>query len=484
MLERLLRDSAIYSLAALLSRAIGLTLLPVYAFALDPAQFGAFDLVTTLGVLVALVVPLEVSQGLGRLYSEGDAKRRQGLVNSAWWFTVVMLAAFVMASNLLAPQIASGLLGSPETTGTVEVAAGYIALNGLFFLAQMQLRWSMRSGRYLAVNFLYSMAMIVMSVLAVVLFHSGLPGLLAAQSLATALGVTGCIVGSGGISIGLSFDRRLLAEMLRYSTPLVPSGVASFAMLYFNRLALAHFGSLSDVAIYGVANRFGSMITLLIVGIQGALMPLVYSHYRSPETPRQIARLFAGFSALAMTACLALTVATPFLVRTFAGTRYLASVPLVALLSPALLLSQMYIFAPGIAIAKKTYTQLTIVGISGAVSVSANIVLVPPMGSMGAAIATLVSSATMFVLWAYVSQRHYPVPFAWPALGISSTGFIAALVGSQLAEHHLRSSWAALLTGALLTIAFLVVLTRSRLVNLRDVKTVGLLLLSARTLRR
>ena len=39
--------------------------------------------------------------------------------------------------------------------------------------------------------------------------------------------------------------------MLRFSLPLVPSGIAVFVTLYIDRLMIAHFMTVADVGLFG-----------------------------------------------------------------------------------------------------------------------------------------------------------------------------------------------------------------------------------------
>src|SRR5471030_3242776 len=139
---------------------------------------------------------------------------------------------------------------------------------------------------------------------------------------------------------------------------------------------LIHFGSLEDVGLFGIGSRIAGLSALLILGIQAALTPLVYQHYREPETPHQVARLFGWFTAVALAGCLFLAVFARDLLAIFATAEYIRGASLVVFLAPALLLSQMYIFAPGIAIRKKTIWQLWVTLLSAAVSAAGNWLLV------------------------------------------------------------------------------------------------------------
>jgi O-antigen/teichoic acid export membrane protein len=164
-----------------------------------------------------------------------------------------------------------------------------------------------------------------------------------------------------------------------------------------------------------------------------ALTPLVYKHYRNPETPKQVARLFHWFVSIALSGCLFLTLFAKEFLILFATPEYLRGAGLVIYLAPALLLSQMYIFAPGIGIRKKTHWQLWITILAAIVSVAGNFLLVPVWGTVGAAVATLLSSVVFFAAWLIFSQRLYSIPYSWLQILFSTTAFIAcAALGTHL----------------------------------------------------
>jgi Na+-driven multidrug efflux pump len=83
----------------------------------------------------------------------------------------------------------------------------------------------------------------------------------------------------------------------------------------------------------------------------------------------------------------------------------------------------MYIFMPGMDIAKKTKGISAINITAGLINIPLNFLLIPYLGIMGAALATLCSSLLMFALYAYFSQKLYFVPHNWgriiPAILVS-----------------------------------------------------------------
>ena len=215
--------------------------------------------------------------------------------------------------------------------------------------------------------------------------------------------------------------------MLRFSLPLVPSGVAIFASFYVNRLILSAFATLPEVGILGVGQRVAGIATLLIVGLQGALTPLVYRHHHEPGVPAQLARIFEGFVAIALLTCLVLSVFARDLIGWLAAPGFGAAASLLPWLVPATLLSQMYIFAPGIAIARKTTWQLLLTSFSAVLAVGLNLLLIPSWGATGAAVASCAAAALFLACWVAASQRVYPLPLRWRSLAMVVPTYIGSL---------------------------------------------------------
>jgi O-antigen/teichoic acid export membrane protein len=155
-------------------------------------------------------------------------------------------------------------------------------------------------------------------------------------------------------------------------------------------------------------------------------MPLVYNHHADPRTPIELERIFRGFSALAVLFCAGLGLLAPEILMVLTTPVYYEAARVVPILTPAVLLAGMYVFAPGLAIVKRTKTIALLNALGAGLNLGGNIVLVPVLGIRGAALSTLVSAGLIFVLYMRHSQRHYPVPHGWAGLGIAA-GAVGAL---------------------------------------------------------
>jgi O-antigen/teichoic acid export membrane protein len=85
------------------------------------------------------------------------------------------------------------------------------------------------------------------------------------------------------------------------------------------------------------------------------------------------------------------------------------------------------VVAIGVGRAKRTQFNWVVTGAAAAVNIALNLILIPPYGMMGAAIATIAAYAVMFVGMVWWSQRIYPVAYQWRRV-VTAAGTGIALV--------------------------------------------------------
>lgn len=432
MLRQFFKDSAIYGGANILVRGISLLLVPLYTRALAPADYGIVDILTVLASFVTVTVALEIAQGVARYFPDTDDEHeRIGFASTSLWFSVAAYSAFLAITLLLADPLSAWLLESAGAVPVLRVSLLSIWLTGLFYLVQSQLRYSLRPREYALASLVFSFGSLATSALFVLILRQGVIGVFYGQALGAAVGLAVALFFSRGV-YRLRFDGTKLGELLRFSLPLVPSSVGVIVTMYVDRIAIKQLMTLSDVGLFGIGYRVASVTSLLMVGFTAALTPLVYAHYREPGTPFELARIFRYFTATALLVCLGLAVFARDILRVVAPPEYIQGASVVPMLAPALLLSGMYIFAPGLGIAKRTMI-ISGLNIGGAVmNTTLNFALVPHFGIQGAALATLLSNAAAFGANMVAGQRLYNVPHRWERLGLAVLGSLAVFVASEL----------------------------------------------------
>lgn len=435
MLKTLLRDAAVYGASTVLTRAVALLLVPVYTRVLVPAEYGAIDILGIFANFVTLTVALEVTQAVARFLPDArTVEERRRLVSTAALFSIGVYSVFLVVSLLFAELIRTTLVGSAVEPWAMVASLFAIWTVGIFQLLQNNLRFSPQPVAFTVASLAYSLTSISVSVLLVVGLSAGVGGVMVGQA---AGGLLGSAVAAwfGRGMYALRFSASALRRMLGFSAPLVPAGLGVFVTIYIDRIALNELASLTEVGVFGIGYRLASIVALLVLGFQMALTPLVYQRYRDPSTPGELARIFRVFVAVATVLSLALSLWAPEALRLATTPAYYAAEVIVPIMAPAILLSGMYVFMPGLAIARKTRI-IGVITISGAVlNTVLNFALIPYLGVSGAALATLTSSAAIFVAHATMSQRQYRAPHRWSQFAVVAGAYVLLVALGLLVGH-------------------------------------------------
>lgn len=432
MVRRFFKDSAIYAVANLAARGLSLFMVPYYVRVLSEADVGTLDILVAWGALAAVVTGLEIAIGMAREYAgQKDDESRREVSSTALWFSVGVYLLFLGGVLFAAGPLAQFLLGSADHAPAVMAAGASVAGGGIFVIISQQLRYMMKPHLFAATTLVNAFAGLSATVMFVSWLKLGVPGVF----LGTTTGLTaGCGLAWWFTRHNFSwrFSRTRCVHLLRFSLPLIPSSIAAVVSLNYGRIAIDELLSRDAVGVFGIAARLGSMITLVMAGFSSAMAPLVFSRHENKETPGDLARIFRIFCVAALLGSAGFILFTPEVLRVLTTPKYAGALPAIMILAPSALLSQMYIFAPGAWISRKTWC-ISAVNIGAAVlNVSLNWLLIPLLGLPGAAWAALGGAAVSFTLSMAVSQYFYPVPHHWRQLGLALAGTAALAAGGVI----------------------------------------------------
>lgn len=427
MIKQFFHDSLIYTIPSFLSRGISIILIPLYTRVMSPANYGAFDLLMMFGSIVNLTVALEISQGVARFFSaEKNAEKKVLYFSSGFWFTLACQCIFLILGVFFARDLAKIILDDETMMIPMTLAITQIFFIGILKIIQNQFKWELRSRTFAVTSIIISLVTGISSVLLAYVYKLGLNGILIGSIIGTIAGVIYGLVKLKG-SLRFSFDLNILREMIIYSWPLVFSGAAVFLNMYIDRFMIKEYLNLEQVGIYGIGMRIAGITGLIMIGSQGSLTPLILNHYAEENTPIKLAKIFRGFFALALLITLFLTLFADEVLWLMTTPQFYSASSLVIFLVPAVLLSNMYIFAPGISIVKKTGYFVLINSVGALFKYLINWFLIPIYGVSGAALSNFLGYFIVFGIYMYFSQKFYRVPHRWMSLATAGVSVMLLL---------------------------------------------------------
>jgi O-antigen/teichoic acid export membrane protein len=415
-LRRLGTQSAIYGLGGIVSRLIAVFLLPVYTVYLGRVGFGKIETIVALTSVLVIVLRLGITSAFFRFYFDSDDEAHRTLVvRTSFWFTMGMATLGLVVGFAAADPLARWLhLGDPwlVRAGFVGLWAqmNYAQLTSLFRVEERPVQFAIASVANVLITIGSTIALVVGA-------HKGAIGAVIGNFLGT-LTVYLALLGYRRYQLGLQFDRSLLRAMNRFGLPLVPSALALWVINLIDRFFINGFKGQAENGVYSLAVRIASVIIFAMTAFQLAWPAFAYSIKDDREARRTYAYVLTYLLFATCWLSLALGTLAPWIVHLFDPKHHFGrsaeAVPLLCFATAAY--SGYSVLAIGIGRMRQTQFNWVVSGFAAIVNVVLNLILIPPYGMIGAAIATLAAYVALFVGMWLRSRAVYAVPYQWRRL--------------------------------------------------------------------
>lgn len=473
--DKFIRDVAFSNLPVPFQKVRTYLWLVVLTRALGPAGFGAWSLFVVTLSTVTTVSTMNCGSSLMRFLS-GERSREE--VNQAFSTVLAMVAGAgaILAgiSMIFSRQIAAGIFGSARAGSLVTLLGIVLIFESLFEEMKNLLR-----ARRLNQSWAYfCFARLLPETAAVIVIAWWLKSVGAAAFAYAA--VTVCSVAGGMLylrmrrSVRLVRPRaRLFSKYARYGLPLLPGVFASTVSLGADKYMVSYYLGLKQVGIYGACFALSAVVFFLTGPINDVLFPELSALYDTErwsifrERFRGVQKFVFGFAcgAAAILAAFPRQVLAIVAPAEFASGRATLAVLGVQGIFMALVMLYVVILNTRLRVWSTTWFWV----LSGVAIVLLDVILIPPMGIVGAALSQLIATAAgALVLVAMhwdLFRRTFDV--AW----VLQTGFAFAAVWlvALVCKSSAATPVAGLLQIAAGAAAFVVSLLVTGYLNLRDV---------------
>jgi O-antigen/teichoic acid export membrane protein len=413
-LRRLATTGAAYTAASILSKVIAVALLPLYTRYLTTAAYGYAEVMFAAVVSASIVVRLGTVEALLRFYYKEDEDPSRVVATSfAALFWVATAAALIALP--FADQISQVLLvhSAPDL--------GRISIGGLWVLTMFEylltlFRLEERARAYFTTTIISVLAAIGLTVILVVGRGEGARGLLLGSYASGAAVVLGLIVIQRR-RLSLRVDRALLRRLMRFGLPTMPAELSLYLLNFVDRVIILRSAGAAQAGLYSLAVKFSQAVNVLVRGFQLAWPPLAYSIREDGEARRAYAVIVTWFVAGCAFVVTGMWLLSRWIVRALAAPEFFGSYKAIGLISTAVTLYALYMVLVVI-LGRTGRTEFNFPATIAALlaNVALNLLLVPPLGIVGAGIALVASYLVVLALMYGFTQRLFPVPYEWGRL--------------------------------------------------------------------
>lgn len=432
-LRKLAGQTAIYGVSSIVGRLLNYFLVPFYTRIFTTEQFGV---VTEMYAYVAFLVVI-LTYGMETAFFRFSTKTgRPASVYSTIVLSVISTSAiFILMCSIFSVPLGT-ILGYPNHTEYVIWFAFIVGLDAISAIPMAYLRQQSKAKRFLFVSLANVLVNIGLNLFFLVYcrgqydLHGEEANWLVQLCYDPEIGVGYVFISNLVASVvkilllspqvlrvRLQYELSLMKSMLRYALPLMILGLAGIVNETIDRVLLKHLldmpekQALAELGVYGACYKVAIIMSLGIQAFRYAAEPFFFSQEKATNAKQTYASVMRYFVILAAFLFLGIMLFID-LVMLFVGEEFREGQPVV----PILLIA--YVFY-GIVfnlsfwfkLSERTSWGAAISMVGAVITIGLNIWLIPIIGYMGSAWATLASYATMMLISFALGQFYYPIPY-------------------------------------------------------------------------
>jgi len=470
VLKRLVSHSAIYWVGTLLTKMIGFFLIPLYTRYLNPADYGILELLVLSVDIISLFLGLQLTNAVAKYYDSAEGISNKHKVVSTAIILLLVLGGSVFSGLIFFSDTVSAIVfDHTEHSQLFQIVFVAAFCSIIMQIPLLLLRIHDKSKQFVAITLSQVLLTVGLTIYFVVELELGVFGIVAANAIITSL-VCGYLLIITVTKVGLRFSSHYTREMIIYSAPLIPGVIGMFVIHFSDRFFLNSYASLDELGIYALAYKFGYLLSPLLIQPFGLVWgPKMFEVYRHENSHEILEKIFHGYAFLAITAFFTLSLFINELLIIMTTPQYYLSASLVPVIALAYALNALnrLVMTPFYTENKTKYIGI-INSAAAVVCIILNILLIKPLGGLGAAIATLLSFSFILITNAYFSAKVSTVRWPWASLiKIIAITVILLIVGELIAFDNLALSIA---FKGMIFITFLSLIYFSNYFDKNDVK--------------
>ena len=402
-LKKLLSNTAILGAGTFVSKVLVFLLMPLYTAYLSNAEFGVADILMQTANLIIPIAVIGISDGLFRFTIDADPSNRKQI------FTVSVITLLIgMLPLALLIQIC-GFFSVYQ--GYVWLVFFYICAANLHLIVANYVRGCDKTKTFALQGIINTALVIIFNVLFLVVFDMGVTGYLLSVVLADLLVSIGLIIFCR-LYKDLAFkgiDKTLVKSLLKFSIPYIPLTLMWTITSVSDRFViLATLGEDATAinGLYAAAYKLPTLITIAGGIFMKAWHISSVSENDEKERSAFFGNVYKNYLCLMFAGGACLIALSKLFTKILLADSYYSSWQYVPILAIAMIFSTFTEFLGSVYFVHKRSTRSLVTAAVGAITnIVLNFALIPFWGASGAAIATAVCYALVFLIRMIDTQK-------------------------------------------------------------------------------
>ncbi len=429
--QRLFRHLVVYGSADAAALVINTVLLPVFTRVLSLQEYGVLALVLVLEAFLKVLFRWGLDTSFLRLhYDSSNPERQRELAGTAAMLLFAVDGLLLVWLWAASTWISEQLFGTASEAWVIRLLAVNLFVSTFHFLPLTQMRIEERSRAVAGWSVVRAFGTIAARLVFVVGLRWSVLGFMAADLVVSLVLMAGLWPTMARMTVW-RFSAKAARELLVVGLPRVPHGALHQVTAMADRFLLGMYLSLDQLGLYSIGATVASTLKLYPVALATAWTPLAFEAMRRPDAPVFYARTATyAFAVLAGLSTAVVLLGDP-LIRLLTPAPYHPAAALIPLLVLGFAIQACANFAStALQIAKHIVPFPIITLVAAVVSVAANLLLIPLLGTQGAALASAIAQVALFAATWWFVEQAYPIPYERGRLArIAGVASIVTLAG-------------------------------------------------------
>jgi O-antigen/teichoic acid export membrane protein len=464
-IKELSKDTAIYGISTMVGRFLNFLLVPFYTHVFTSGDYGIIsNIYATIGILNILFL-----YGMDASYLRYAAKIEIGderdnfstpyllvFITSIFFTLLILLLRFPIINVLYVPH---------SYVYLIYFTAPILFTDAVSAIPFIKLRIERKAKKFAAFKIINIVVNVVLNLFFILKLKWGIEAVLISNLIASLTSFL-LLVPSVLEKLKFKLNKYLIKKLLKFGLPYFPAGLASMLVQGIDRPILSHLTDLSTVGIYNACYKLGIFMMLFVNMFQFAWQPFFLQNADEKNAKELFSKVLTYFTLAGSIVLVFLSlfindiVTVKIFGRSLIAASYWSGLSIVPVILLGYLFNGIYVvFTAGIYIKEKSIYVPFITGLGALINVVVNFALIPSMGMMGAAFATLASYVVMAAGFFIITQKFYKIDYEYGKLAklffiiiiIAGTFYALIYNGSLLFSYKII-----LLILFLLSIAFFV----------------------------
>ncbi len=435
-IKELTKDTAIYGISTIVGRFLGFLLVPFYTNVINTNDFGIYSNVYAYLAFLNIVFIYGMDAAFMKYSSLAGSSQKKKTFSTAYLFVFLTTIVLAFILYLLRNSLTFIMEIPNQYTKLLYYVIFILVFDTLALVPFANLRLERKAGKFTSVKLANILINLALNFILVLKYHLGIEAIFIANLIASAFTFV-LLIPEILRKLSFRIDKNLLKIMLKFGIPYLPASLAAMVVQVIDRPVVLAMTNPSTLGIYQANYKLGIFMMLFVSMFQYAWQPFFLNNAKEKNAKEIFSKILTLFLLVSSLVWIVLTLFVEDFARfqflpgkSIIGKEYLSGITIVPIVLLGYLFNGIYYnFQAGIYIEEKTKYFPYVTGAGALINVVVNVLLIPILGIMGAALATLASYLVMAAGLYLFSQKYYRINYEYgKVIKILSLIFLTGII--------------------------------------------------------